>query len=243
MKIALLIPTYNEAANISTLLEQVAAVVATQSQLSMQVMVIDDQSPDGTAQFVQQARDRLSNERFEVTLLARTQKEGLGRAYIAGFEKVLQAGDVDFVIQMDADLSHDPHALHQFFSRAQAGIDLVVASRYRPGAAILNWAWYRRFLSAFGNRVARFFLGKTISDYTGGFNMYSVKVLRQMNLAQCAVSGYGFLIQLKFLAARAARQIEEFPIVFRDRIGGQSKMPLSTAFHSLYLVIRLWLQK
>lgn len=243
MKIALLIPTYNEADNIASLLVQVAHYCQPFTAITVEIYVIDDNSPDQTARLVQDYAQRLQTQNFYIHLISRARKEGLGRAYIDGFSRVLGEARFDFIAQMDADLSHAPHYLPHFFAAAMRGVELIVASRYLPGAALPHWAWYRKALSVAGNWYARKLLGSQVTDYTGGFNMFSVIILRQMNLAQLDERGYGFLIKLKFLASRLTTRIENFPIIFMDRQAGTSKMPLNTLAKNFLLVLWLWSQK
>jgi dolichol-phosphate mannosyltransferase len=243
LNIALLVPTYNEAGNIERLIEAIAYRCQQQNHISLELFVLDDNSPDHTAEIVKRVGRAFATEQFCVQVIERPKKEGLGKAYIDGFQYVLAQQRFDYILQMDADLSHDPVYLAQFFSSAQRGVELTVASRYLAGASIPDWSWYRRFLSQFGNRFARFVLGSQVSDYTGGFNMYSTRVIKQIDLNGLAVAGYGFLIKLKFLASQKALCIEQFPIHFLDRQTGQSKMPLNTLFKNFFLVLSLWRYK
>lgn len=243
MQFALLIPSYNEVNNIGVLLEQIAKEVHKQSAISVIAFIIDDNSPDGTAQLAQEVAQPLQTDTFSVKIIYRAQKEGLGRAYVEGFQHVLLSNTFDYAIQMDADLSHDPKYFKCFFESAKRGVDFVIASRYAKGGGIPKWRWHRRLLSLGGNAFARLLLGQSVSDYTGGFNMYSISLLKQINFNELQMSGYGFLIGLKFQAAQSAKTIEHFPIIFLDRIAGQSKMPLNTAFRSFFLVLRLCFKK
>lgn len=243
MKIALLIPTYNEAENIQILLPLLAASHAHHREVRLSVYVIDDNSPDGTRQLVEFLAESLNSEFFCVKTLARNSKEGLGKAYVHGFRHILKDVNLDYVIQMDADLSHDPIYLGNFFTLARQGIDLVVASRYVVGGGVPDWSWYRKLLSRFGNLYAKILLGDTITDYTGGFNMYSTRLLRLLDFDQLNAPGYGFLITLKFEAVCKATSVSQFPIVFVDRKAGESKMPLSTIASNFKLVFDLWRKK
>ena len=243
MNIALLIPTYNEAENIRTLLPEVAAILKKNSGVSLCVYVIDDNSPDGTQQEAESIAQTINGDNFCVRTVARTHKEGLGKAYVHGFRHVLEAGNFDYVIQMDADLSHSPVYLSSFFNLANQGIDLVVASRYVEGGAVPDWSWHRKLLSKLGNLYARTLLGSTISDYTGGFNMFSTRLLQQIDFERLNSPGYGFLITLKYEALTKSRSVVQVPIVFVDRKSGESKMPLSTLANNFKLVFDLWRKK
>jgi dolichol-phosphate mannosyltransferase len=243
LHIALLVPTYNEAKNIPALLDEIRLQMQLASQIKLCLFIIDDNSPDKTAQIVLELAHDLQSDNFQIKTICRKEKEGLGSAYIHGFKDVMARGNYDYIIQMDADLSHNPVYLSTFFDAALRGLDLVVASRYQKGGGIPDWSWYRRVLSKFGNLYARLLLGSQISDYTGGFNMFSIDLLHKMPLNALQHSGYGFLIGLKFQAVRHAKKIESFPIVFIDRVAGQSKMPINTVFKSFFLVFNLWRTK
>lgn len=243
MNIALLIPTYNEAENVRTLLPEIAAIHTKHSAINLCVYVIDDNSPDGTQQAAESIAQTINGDNFCVSTIARTQKEGLGKAYVHGFRHVLEAGNFDYVIQMDADLSHNPIYLSSFFNLANQGVDLVVASRYVEGGGVPDWSWYRKMLSRLGNLYARTLLGSIISDYTGGFNMFSTRLLRKIDFERLNSPGYGFLITLKFEALAKSNAVTQVPIVFIDRKAGESKMPLSTLANNFKLVFDLWRKK
>lgn len=240
MNIVLLIPTYNEAENIQTLLPRVAALQAQHRAVHLCVYVIDDNSPDSTWSHVESMGQSLRSDNFCVKTLRRERKEGLGSAYVHGFRHVLEDDSIDYVIQMDADLSHDPVYLENFFALAEQSIDLVVASRYMVGGGIPDWSWHRKLLSKFGNLYAKSLLGNTISDFTGGFNMYSTSLLKKIDFDRLNAPGYGFLITLKFEALSKANSVCQFPIVFVDRKAGDSKMPLGTLASNFKLVFDLW---
>jgi len=238
IKIGLAIATYNEAANISHLLDSVSHKAATIKDISFEVLVIDDSSPDGTAELVRQSAKTLNRPGFRISVLVRAVKDGLGRAYVAGFTRLIDQ-DVDYIISMDADFSHDPMYLASFATAVQAGHDLVVASRYIKGGKTPDWPWHRRMMSQYGNYFARFFLGKSISDYTGGFNLYSITILKKVDLKTLQASGYGFQTELKFRSLKHVKSLVEIPIIFKDRQHGYSKIPKSTLVDSLLLVLRL----
>lgn len=237
MKLGISIPTYNEVANISKLLEAIKSELANIRDLDTTIVVIDDSSQDNTAGVVTQTAKELHSSTFRVILLSRTNKDGYGRACIAGFKKLLEQ-NVGFVLQMDADLSHDPAYLPAFI-KAIENHDFVIGSRYINGGDTPDWALARRLLSRYGNLYARTFLGRSISDYTGGFNMYSAAILNKIDLDTVRATGYGFLIELKFRASQQARSICQIPIIFRDRQHGHSKMPKSTIVKNLFLVLRI----
>ncbi len=233
--LAVVIPTYNEADAITTLLRPLREIVTLRPGLQTSVLVVDDNSPDGTAKVVEEFAAANNDHLFSVEVLHRPRKEGLGRAYVDGLQTVLRKGAPDFVLQMDADMSHDPAHIPSFLDAAHDA-ELVVGSRYVAGGATADWAWYRRVLSRVGNAYARAFLGSAISDYTGGFNLFSADLLRRLPLSEMRAPGYGFVVELKYAALRQARQVREVPIVFVDRREGGSKIPSSTIPRNLLLV-------
>lgn len=240
IKIAVLIPTYNEAKNIQLLLRAMQEMSAKLNDVSLNIYVIDDNSPDGTAEIAEGLNKELGNTGFQVDVIRRIKKEGLGKAYIEGFKKMLVMSDLpDYVLQMDADLSHDPAYIPEFIDAVRSGSDFVVGTRYVHGGSCPDWSWYRKLLSRGGNAYARIILGHKVTDYTGGFNMYSVDVLKRINWDRLDNAGYGFLIDLKYQAQQVGKKIIEVPIQFLDRQHGQSKMPLNTIFKNFSLVLRI----
>ncbi len=238
IKLGLATATYNEAANISHLLSRIWEETLSDNEVAIEVLVIDDSSPDGTAQLVRESAKKLNRPGFHISVLVRPVKDGLGRAYIAGFNQLLGQG-VDNILQMDADLSHDPVYISDFLKAIRAGHDMVVASRYIKGGGTPDWPWSRKLLSKFGNLYASLFLSRAISDYTGGFNLFSRTILQRINFKQFEATGYGFLIELKFRALGLAKSPKEIPIIFQDRKAGLSKLPKSTLVRNLLLVARL----
>ena len=182
----------------------------------------------------------LKTDNFEVNLINRKKKEGLGRAYIDTFRYLLRLDSPpNLVLQMDADLSHNPKYISLFINAAINGSDFVVGSRYIEGGSVPNWSWYRKFLSKGGNFFARAVLGNSITDYTGGYNLYALELLKKIDLNSINQSGYGFQIALKNEARRHANKISEVPIEFLDREYGVSKMPLNTILKNFLLVISI----
>lgn len=208
------VPTYNEAATIGPTIERIRRAVP-----HGRVLVVDDASPDGTADVVEAAAARLGN----VSLLSRPGKEGLGAAYVAGFRHALQDGCAT-VVQMDADGSHDAAALPELLRRCEDGADVVIGSRYVPGASIGEWPRRRAALSRAGNAYAARMLGLDVRDATSGFRAYRTALFDRLDLHAVRSSGYCFQVELTYRAARAGARIEEMPIRFVDRIGGSSKM-------------------
>jgi dolichol-phosphate mannosyltransferase len=244
LRVAIVTPTYNEIGNIEKLLVELQSVSKEHPADIFSAFVIDDSSPDGTADLVETLRPKLKTKNFTVNLIVRKEKDGLGRAYIFGFNQVLQQKPpFDYILQMDADLSHNPAYITGFLHQARDGADLIVASRYIHGGTTPDWPWYRKVLSRGGNMYTRFFLSSKVTDYTGGFNMYSTSLMKKIDTNTLTAGGYGFLIELKYRAIKSAKKIREVPIVFLDRENGVSKIPKSTIFKNLALVIKLRLNK
>lgn len=244
LALTIVTPTYNESDTISDFLHRLAAAAAKEPDVAVRSAIVDDSSPDGTADVVRRLSAALATDNFSVTVLQRKQKEGLGAAYRWAFRKILgESTPPDFIIQMDADLSHDPKYISDLLREARDGADFVVASRYIPGGATPDWSLTRRVLSRGGNLYARIFLRSRLTDYTGGFNLFSRELLERLDVNTITVDGYGFQIALKHKASVHATQIREVPIVFLDRAVGTSKLPKDTMLKSLILVPRLRLSK
>jgi dolichol-phosphate mannosyltransferase len=213
----LILPTYNEAENIKALVQAALPVLAS-TRLAQTILIVDDASPDGTGSIA----DRLASELSEVEVLHRAHKDGLGRAYLAGFQRALSAG-ADLIMQMDSDFSHDPADIPRLISAAGAA-DVALGSRYVPGGGVTNWAWSRRVLSRGGCAYARMVLGVPVRDLTGGFKCWNRSALERVDLAGVDAHGYGFQIETTYRAIKAGLTVTEVPIVFRERREGQSKM-------------------
>ena len=225
MRVAVVVPTYNEAGNIAELCRRVAAELP-----AAHVLVVDDNSPDGTAADARAAG---------ADVLVREGKTGLGAAYRAGFARVLAAG-ADVVAQIDADLSHDPAALHALVGNVELGADLAIGSRYVPGGSTVDWPWQRRALSRWGNRYAAGVLGLAVNDATAGFRAYSADALARMDYASVRADGYGFQVEMTHRLVRVGGRIVEVPITFRDRTVGESKLDKGIIGEASALVVRLW---
>jgi len=206
------LPTYNERANIEPMLRALAP-------LGVRVLVIDDNSPDGTGEIA----DRLAGELGFVSVLHRDRKEGLGPAYIAGFRRALADG-ADYVLEFDCDFSHDPKDVPRLIAACENGADLALGSRYVTGGGTRNWGLVRRFVSIGGSWYARTLLGVRIRDLTGGFKCYRREVLERIDLDAVRSLGYAFQIETTYRAIRAGFTVVEVPIVFNDRTEGTSKM-------------------
>ncbi len=226
----MVIPTYNEAENLPPLLARLFA-----QPLDLQVLIVDDNSPDGTGQ-VAEALRRAYPGRLEV--LHRQDKAGLGPAYRAGFRYVLEQGAA-VVGQMDADLSHAPERLPAMYE-ALAKADVVLGSRYVPGGGLdPNWSWWRRFLSWGGNLYARTILGLPIRDVTGGYRLWKRHVLETIPLERVQSTGYVFQVEMIYLAHRLGFHIVEVPIFFQDRVRGTSKMSFAVQREAALAVLLL----
>jgi dolichol-phosphate mannosyltransferase len=229
-RVWLTVPTYNEAGNVERIVRAALAELQRLVPGEHRVLIVDDASPDGTGQIA----DALAAELEAVEVLHRPGKQGLGRAYLAGFERAL-AGGAELVLVMDADYSHDPAHLPALLEAA-ADSDLVVGSRYVAGGAIEQWPPLRRLLSRAGSLYARAILGVHVRDLTGGFRCIRRETLEGVELATLRSQGYVFNIELAFRALRAGFRVAEVPIVFRDRTVGESKISLPIAFEALWLV-------
>ncbi len=216
MKGLVVIPTYNEAENIKLIVPEVL-----KQGDSFDVLVVDDNSPDGTGNIVKE----MMKSSARILLLERTKKSGLGKAYVAGFKWALeQDAGYDFLCEMDADFSHDPGELHLFVEALNEGYDAVCGSRYIRGVRVLNWDLKRLLISIFGNAYARFATGVKLTDLTGGYNCYTRRVIEKLNLDTISSSGYSFQIEMKAKTTWRGFRIKEVPIIFRDRYEGTTKM-------------------
>ena len=221
-----ILPTYDEAENIANVLERTRKAVP-----EAQVLVVDDGSPDGTADLAEQAGERLGG----VHVLRRVGKSGLGSAYRAGFRWGLDQG-YDVLVEMDADLSHDPDDLPALLAAVTHGADLAIGSRYVPGGSIPDWSWHRRMLSRWGNRYAAGMLGLAVNDATAGFRAYRSSVLEAIDLDTIVADGYGFQIEMTYQVVGLGGRIVEVPISFSDRLLGESKMSGRIVIEALGLV-------
>lgn len=226
MRVLVVLPTYNESENIDRVLRRVRAALPDAT-----VLVVDDNSPDGTAELAEVTGKDTGN----VEVLRRAGKAGLGSAYRAGFAWGLEHG-YDAMIEMDADLSHDPDALPGLVAPLEQGNDLVVGSRYVPGGSIPNWRWHRRVLSQGGNIYASAVLGLHVTDSTSGFRAYRADMLRQIDLGRVRADGYGFQIEMVHEVLRHGGRVTEVPIRFVDRVEGKSKMSANIVVEALALV-------
>jgi dolichol-phosphate mannosyltransferase len=231
----LILPTYNEAENVESLVRAVLPRLE-ESEVEPHVLIVDDNSPDGTGEIA----DRLAEELQSVEVLHRPDKLGLGRAYLAGFTVALERG-ADLLLEMDADFSHDPADVPRLIAAAAAA-DLVLGSRYVPGGGITQWGRVRRLLSRGGSTYARWLLGVPVRDLTGGFKCFRREVLEAIDLEAVHADGYGFQIELTYRAVQAGFTVTEVPIVFRERRLGASKMTARIALEAIWKVPALRLR-
>jgi len=227
-KTLVVIPTYNEAQNIPRLLPEIL-----RQSPALDVLVVDDNSPDGTARIVRSMRETEAR----IHILERPGKMGLGTAYVAGFKFALER-DYEFVFEMDADFSHDPNEIPNFLAAA-ASADLVLGSRYTGGVRILNWPMQRLLLSYFANIYTRIMTGLRIDDATGGFKCFRRKVLASIDLDGIRSNGYAFQIEMSFKAWKKGFRISEVPIVFLDRQQGTSKMSKRIVYEAFFMLWKL----
>ncbi len=225
-------PTYNESKNILTLINRIKDNVN-----DIDILVIDDNSPDGTSDIVA----KFSESRNDIFLITRDGKLGLGTAYIEGFKWAIQ-NNYDIVIQMDADLSHDPKDLPRML-QAIKDYDLVIGSRYIDGVNVINWPMSRLLLSYFANIYSRIVTGLPIYDSTGGFKCYSINVLKNMPYKFINSEGYSFQIETTFYSWINKYNIKEIPIIFTDRTIGESKMNKKIIYEAVWIVLKLRLRR
>jgi dolichol-phosphate mannosyltransferase len=220
------VPTYNEAENIATVLRRVKKALPEAG-----ILVVDDGSPDGTAELV----ESLAQPTDDIFVLRRDQKSGLGSAYRAGFAWGLARG-YEACVEMDADLSHDPDALPDLIAPLSQGHEVSIGSRYVKGGSIPRWSWHRHLLSWGGNRYASALLGLGVADSTAGYRAYAASLLRRLDLDAIRAEGYGFQIEMTFRAKQSGASIVEVPICFVDRVAGESKMSSAIVVEALGLV-------
>jgi dolichol-phosphate mannosyltransferase len=232
VKVLVIIPTYNERDNLPVLAQQVLA------HDGYYVMVVDDQSPDGTGAIADELAQRYPG-RLEV--LHRTGKRGLGRSYIDALQ-IARKGDADLVCQMDADLSHDPKYLPEMVAAAANGCDMVIGSRYLHGVSVVNWPLRRVVLSAFANNYIRSVTRLPVQDCTSGFRCWRREALQRIPLHRIVSDGYAFLVEMLYEAHKRGCRIGEVPIIFVERRVGQSKMSSSVILESAYMPWRMVLR-
>src|SRR4051812_37957575 len=233
----LLLPTYNEAENVSAIVAAILPALAAGAPEGFRVLIIDDASPDGTGAIA----DELAASHAEVEVLHRPGKAGLGQAYVAGFHRAL-AGGAERVMEMDADFSHDPRDIPRLVAATREGADLALGSRYVPGGGVENWGLVRRFVSRGGCLYAQAVLRVPVRDLTGGFKCFRREVLEGIGIERMHADGYGFQIELTYRALKEGFHVREVPIVFRERRAGSSKMSAWIAIEAVWKVPALKLR-
>ncbi|HEY6056096.1 MAG TPA: polyprenol monophosphomannose synthase [Gaiellaceae bacterium] len=232
MKAVVCLPTYNEAENVEPMVRALGEVLPEGGR----VLVIDDGSPDGTGAIA----DRLAAELEWVDVLHRERKQGLGRAYVAGFERALADG-AELVLEIDCDFSHDPKDVPRLIAAVEGGADLALGSRYVPGGGTANWGLLRRAISRGASIYTRTLL-MPVHDATGGFKCFRRRVLESIDLDRIDAAGYVFQIETTFRALRKGFRVEEVPILFTDRTRGQSKMSRAIVLEAVWKVPALRLR-
>ncbi|HUI48475.1 MAG TPA: polyprenol monophosphomannose synthase [Acidimicrobiia bacterium] len=226
MRALIVTPTYEESENIVEFLQRTRTAAP-----DADILVVDDNSPDGTAALADEVGARLGH----IEVLRRPSKIGIGDAVRAGFTLGIDRG-YDIVVQIDADLSHDPAALPALLGEIESGSDAAIGSRYVPGGSIPHWPWYRRAVSKWGNRYATLMLGIPIRDATSGYRAFRADILKTSDYGSTRSKGYGFQIELCYRVWRHGGRIAQVPITFTDRVRGHSKMSLSVGAEELGLV-------
>lgn len=221
-----IVPTYNEIESLEILVDRVR-----RSMPDADVLVVDDASPDGTGELA----DRLATADAAIRVLHRKAKDGLGKAYLAGFDDAIARG-YRYAVEIDADGSHDPAELPAMLALAEDGADLVIGSRWVPGGAVRNWPWYRKAISRAGNTYSRIVLRSRIQDITAGFRVFRVSALRDLDLSKVASQGYCFQVELAWRLERTGHRIAEHPITFVERATGRSKMHSGIVLEALLRV-------
>ena len=227
-KSLIIIPTYNELDNVKKLIPDIL-----NRHSNVDILIVDDNSPDGTAEFVMEFGK--TNE--SVKILKRQKKMGLGTAYVAGFKYALQH-NYDYIFQMDADYSHDPKELQNFFNKIEM-YDLILGSRYLTGVNVVNWPMRRLLLSYFANLYTRIITGLPVKDTTGGYKCFRREVLEKINFDNISSNGYAFQIEMTFKAWKKGFRIGEIPIIFIDRTSGTSKMSKKIVREAILMVWKL----
>lgn len=233
-KIFIVIPTYNEASNIERLINKIFSL-----KLNISIIIIDDNSPDGTGSIVEKLKNKFKNKLF---IIHRKGKLGLGSAYKTGFKEVIKRKDADLVISMDADFSHDPKYIPSLVKKIDQGYDLVIGSRYIPGGGV-SWQFYRRLLSKGANLFANTILNLGVHDVTGAFRCYKKKVLETIPLDQIKSDGFSFFEEILLYCKKYRFKMGEIPIFFLDRQKGKSKLSKKEMIKFFFTIIKLKLTK
>ena len=231
-KILVIIPTYNESQNIKNIINMIEEL-----GIGLEFLVVDDNSPDKTYDIVK----NIMKDNNKVNLIIQDKKSGIGTAYKKGFKWAIDK-NYDKIIQIDADLSHDPNSIPDLIKESYKN-DLVIGSRYIKGVNVINWPMSRLLLSYFANKYVRFLTRLKINDSTGGYKCISTKLLKEINLDKVKSQGYSFQIEINFLASVKGFKIKEIPIIFHDRTVGESKMSKSIIIEAIFMVPKLALKR
>jgi dolichol-phosphate mannosyltransferase len=227
MNVTVVIPTYNEAENIAGLAERIMELYP-----SFHIIIVDDNSPDGTGDIADKLADKFSN----ISVIHRSGKGGLGTAYVAGFKRALDKG-ADLIFEMDADFSHDPRYLRDFLEASQKA-DFVIGSRYIQGVRVEGWKFRRLLLSKLANIYVSYIMVRPVWDFTAGYRCYRRKVLESINLDNIRSDGYAFQIELTYLAFKHGFKVREIPIVFRERERGSSKISRKVVWEAFWITLK-----
>jgi len=225
-QVLVIVPTYNEIESLELIIGRLRQAVPTAD-----LLVVDDASPDGTGELA----DRLAASDGHIAVLHRAGKEGLGRAYLAGFAEAISGG-YHYAVEIDADGSHDPAELPAMIALAEGGADLVIGSRWVKGGAVRNWPWLRQAVSRAGNAYSRWVLRSGIRDITAGFRVYRVSALKDLEFAEVSSQGYCFQVELAWRLERSGHRVQEHPITFVERATGRSKMHVGIVVEALFRV-------
>ena len=238
MQISIVIPTYNEKENLPELIEKISNVFKN-NQLNGNIIVVDDNSPDGTGHIA----DRLAEKDNKIQVIHRKGKLGIGTAHIAGFKHAIEVNHSDLIFSMDSDLSHDPKYLPNFIEMHENGCDVVVGSRYVERGGVVNWGLYRKAVSKGANLLASSLLGVKVHDMTTGYRCYDKKVLEKLDLDSIRSNGYSFLEEILFYCKKENFSIGETPIIFVDRAHGKSKLSKKEMVKFFLTILRLMLKR
>ena len=234
MKLSVILPTYNEKENITLMISSLTEVFY-KNKINGVITVVDDNSPDGTGKIV----DEIKKKNKIVHIVHRKIKEGLGRAYISGMHYSIDELKADLIMTMDCDFSHNPKLIPNFIKKIEEGYDLVLGSRYIPGGGVVNWPIHRKIISWGGNFLPRLILNLKTHDNTTGFRCYKKEVLNTIGLDSIKSNGYSFLVEISFLAQKTGFKIGETPILFKDRVHGDSKISKKEIYRTLKTLFRL----
>jgi len=236
MRVCIIIPTYNERENILPLLEKINLELKN-NHISGRILVVDDNSPDGTGEIVEKLR-----KKYHISVLHRKTDRGYGNSILAGFRKVLES-DFDTVITMDADLSHNPSIIPEMLREIEKGYDVVIGSRKIKGGKIIGWSMWRHLCSSGATLFCKFILGLKTKDITSGFRAYKTSVLKSIDMDRIKSNGYSFLEELLFMIEKRKFKIKEIPIVFYDRKKGKSKLSKKEIVNFFITMFRIKFQK